>query len=215
MSRRKKNGKKAPKVHSEDTLTDLDPTTEVDMEIKHDPKAVQSLIREFEQHGADDDTVIEDATELRQKVAEETLPQQVATQDLSLSEFVPDPAARDFFNYQSSPDFAHAGQPAIDKVFDHYTEMMAMVRSYEKMLGDNMDLGITLNNYPELKEVRLLSVSVYRSGSVILLGMDQNDMPVNIFEKIDKISFAVTPLKRKNRSKPRGEVTFFFHDQSD
>lgn len=222
MSKRKKTSSRPRKPQAaetpatETTLSDFDPTTEVEMPLKHDPEAVQSLIREFEQHGVEDDTVIEEAGEIRANLQQDLPPE---AGGLSLSAFVPEPEEQSFFNYQSSPDFARAGQAAVDNVFDHYTEIMAMVRSYEKMLGDDMDLGVSLNNYPELNQIRLLSVSIYRSGSVILLGMDSNGLPVNIFEKIDRISFAVTPLKRKagkqSRKQPRSEVTFFFHDQSD
>ena len=211
--------RKLPLEHTvlaeDDCYIECDPTTQIEIHINPDQEELRTIIKQFDDEAVEpssspEDTVLENVTALREKLA-------VEHQEPQLSDFVDHRSAPQLYNYASSPNFPPLASPLEqpESYYQHYTELMAMVRSYEKMLGDDHDLGVSLQHYPELKQIRLLSVSVFGSGSVILLGMGKDQMPINVFEKISQLSLAIVPMKRPRSKSPRTEVSFFFHDKND
>lgn len=181
-----------------------DPTVEMDLNHVPNTSALQSLVDEFSEKFNDD---------IRDDL-ESTIVQAMPEADnfRSLNDW----------NQRITADESRCGtsaghdvdQPKKDHQFEQYAEIMAIIRSYEKMLEEDYDLGISVKNYPEIGTFRLLSLSVYRSGSVTLLGTDKSYMPINVYEKIENISFAVQPLKREKKEKARNKISFFFHEQT-
>ncbi len=195
-------------------VVDFDPTTEIEIHVGQSPGAIQSLVDSFDSDNKTEDTIIDDVSDIRASLAKKEEKPLSTSIEPVLLDFIAEENGQPLLNYQSAAGFASGKNDPSDNCFQQYAEMMAMVRSYEKMIGDQFNLGISFHNYPDLKQIRLLSISVYRSGSVILLGMDKLNMPINIFERIENVSLALTAIKRKNLRKPRSEISFFFHDQN-
>lgn len=185
---------------------ETDPTAELDLNGHTNQEAVRTLVEKFS------DKFEDDIKEDLQDDLEATAIQEMPSKDRfrSLNDWVTDNPRQPGLE-QSSGSQQHYSEA--DKHFEHYAEIMAIVRSYEKMLDEKYDLAISLKNYPELDPFRLLSISVYGSGSVTLLGTDNEQMPINVYDKIDRISFAITPVLRRNKKKERGKISFFFHDK--
>lgn len=186
---------------------ETDPTAEIELDHCSNQEAVRSLVDRFSDKFEDE--IREDIKEDLEATAIQEMPS--SNRFRSLNDWVtenPRQPGREQTLHQTRKDNGES-----EKHFEHYAEIMAIVRSYEKMLDPKFDLAISLKNYPELDPFRLLSISVYGSGSVTILGTDAEQMPINVYDKIGRISFAITPIERKNKKKERGKISFFFHDK--
>lgn len=194
-----------PDLGEHDRFEDADPTIELDLTASPDAKALRALVDDFSEQFNDD---------IREDLDSTAIQEAPDTNHFSpLGEW---DSKKSGVSHHSNIGLADDTKDALpDKQFEHYAEIMAIVRSYEKMLDEQYDLGISLKNYPEMGAFRLLSISVYRSGSVTLLGTNQAHMPINVYDKIDNISFAIVPIVREKKKKASSKISFFFHERPD
>ncbi|MGF1546081.1 MAG: hypothetical protein ACFCUG_01995 [Thiotrichales bacterium] len=96
------------------------------------------------------------------------------------------------------------------QAFLRYQEVKAHIKSFEKFIGKDYEVGINFKHYFEYAQSRLRVVAVYASGSVSFLGQNDEGQMVNYFDHIDDVCFTLVQLPRRESELPRRDVVFCF-----
>ena len=88
-------------------------------------------------------------------------------------------------------------------------EIKAAISSFEARLNQDYELGLVLESFPEVPPIRLRVVSFYISGSVSFIGVDNSGLPVNLYDRLDKLSLVLKKIRRRSTKVRRKPVRFF------
>ncbi len=96
------------------------------------------------------------------------------------------------------------------KSLRRYEEIKAHIKSFERYIGKNYEVGINFKHYFEYAQSRLRVVAVYGSGSVSFLGVNDEGQMVNYFDHIDSVCFTLIQLPRLDSELPRRDIVFCY-----
>ncbi|MGF1644050.1 MAG: hypothetical protein ACFCUJ_10425 [Thiotrichales bacterium] len=96
------------------------------------------------------------------------------------------------------------------QAFLRYQEVKAHIKSFERYIGKDHEVGINFKHYFEYAQSRLRVVAVYASGSVSFLGQNDEGQMVNYFDHIDDVCFTLVQLPRVDAELPRRDIVFCY-----
>ena len=111
--------------------------------------------------------------------------------------------------------FTAPGEPACERALSPETiqqrqrELHAIITSFEQRIGDDYDLAIVLQRFPDAAPLRLHSVTFFHSGAVSFMGLDTLGRSANLYDTLDDFALILKKVRRLNRSRPTQPVEFY------
>lgn len=119
----------------------------------------------------------------------------------------PPTVATETFTAPGEPACARALSP--ETIQQRQRELHAIITSFEQRVGDDYDLAIVLQRFPDAAPLRLHSVTFFRSGAVSFIGLDTLGRSANLYDTLDDFALILKKVRRLNRSRRRRPVEFY------
>jgi len=91
-----------------------------------------------------------------------------------------------------------------------YLDLQQHIKKFESEIDEGYEMRITPANFNQVAEIRLVSVKLYKSGSICLQCENTEGKEIVLFDHITRVSFMMTQSSVQSQDKKQKKVEFVY-----